>query len=169
MGTAHTFSMRKKLGFKGLLLVSLLTALTACSFDGGGGLCSATSNAALAPTCSPVEPPSVSAAGSWQGTLTIMKFPSPAYPFTAEITATDGSETEYEGVFTIDGISDDVTGYFAGREQEGDRFVFKVSDPSSDFTWSGVMTESTYEGSQFPDGEDDIRYSNATFTLERAR
>ncbi len=118
MGTAHTFSMRKNLCVKGLLLVSLLTALTACSFDGGGGLCSATPNAALAPTCSPVqEQPSVSAAGSWQGTLTIMKFPSPTRSFTAEITATNQAETEYEGVFTIDGISDDVTGYFAGREQ----------------------------------------------------
>lgn len=169
--------MNKALVVKGLPLI-LLFVLTACS-GGGGGLCSSAAEGSLAPTCSPPRPePLFSPVGSWQGTLTVMKFPSPTVLFTAEITT--ANQTEYEGVFTLGDASYDVTGYFVGIEGEGERFVFEaplsevqamesptVPSPPG-YRWSGVITQDTYQGGEFQIFQDAIEpLQIGEFVLER--
>ncbi len=135
----------------------------------------------LLASCNREPQPLVSPVGSWQGTLTVMKFPSPVLPFTAEITEANSAETEYEGVFTLDGTSRNVTGYFAGKEGESERFVFEeplsemqnaesppVPSPPG-YRWVGLMTPDTYQGGRFQlvDGFEDAPLQIGEFVLRR--
>ncbi len=76
----------------------------------------------LLAACNREPQPSLSPVGSWQGTLKVIKFPRPTTPFTAEIVAADYGE--YRGVFTLGEASYNATGYFAGSEEKGERFIF---------------------------------------------
>lgn len=100
-------------------------------------------------------------------------------PFTAEITEIEAEEADYAGVFSVGDTSYEVTGRFNGRNQEGEYFVFEA--PLSElqpalspvtplgFTWSGLMTQDTYQGDWFVfRNGDDIEPSQAgEFSLER--
>ncbi len=149
---AHTSAMNEKWFLRLVLLVTVLSTLAACSRE---------------------KQPSVSPAGSWQGTLTVMKFPSPTQLFTAKITATNQAKTEYNGIFTIGDTSQNVTGRFAGRDSEGEHFIFRALSSelqvTENITWSGFITDDTYQGGMFQtlpvDTEAPLQI--AEFVLER--
>ena len=135
---------------------------------------------ALLASCNREEQPSVSAVGSWQGTLTTMTGGSGTEPFTAEITQVGAENADYAGVFAVGNEVYNVTGRFNGSNQDGEYFVFEA--PLSElqptvspvtplgFTWSGLMTEDTYQGVWFifrGNEEDGNPPQEGEFSLER--
>ncbi len=124
--------------------------------------------------CDREAQPSVSAVGSWQGTLTTITGGSGTQLFTAEITEVD--RTLYEGVFTVGETVYNVSGHYDGGDQNGVTFIASpselqaaVSDPFPyGFNWLGLTTETKYAGDwyvyEYPNRE---RSSEGIFSLER--
>jgi hypothetical protein len=128
--------------------------------------------------CNREAQPSVSAVGSWQGTLTTMTGGSGTQSFTAEITEIEDENADYAGVFTVGDEVYNVIGRYNGYYQ-GEIFVFQA--PLSEvqpalspvtplgFNWSGVMTKNTYQGGWyiFKDIEARDPSQAGEFSLER--
>ncbi len=148
--------MNEKWFLRLVLLVTVLSTLAACSRE---------------------EQPSVSAVGSWQGTLTTTTGSSETQPFTAEITEIDAEDADYTGVFTVGDKVYNVTGFYNGTNYEGDAFIFQIPLEELQPTvspvefygmmWSGQMTEDTYSGGWFLNRGDNVRSPAGTFSLER--
>lgn len=128
--------------------------------------------------CSREAQPSVSAVGSWQGTLTTVTGGSGTQPFTAEITEINAEDADYAGVFTVGDKVYNVTGLYSGTNDEGDAFVFQIPLEELQPTvspvefygmmWSGQMTEDGYSGGWFLNSETANRTPAGEFALERA-
>lgn len=152
----------------------LLFVLTACG--GGPTPCGGGARGSLAPLCSLPEPePAVSPVGSWEGTLTTAVGGSGTEAFTA--TVTERGPTDYTGVFTVGDRTYNVSGFYSGKNSEGDAFVFQIPlaelgptvspAPNPGLAWSGQMTKSSFTGGWFLEDESGARPESGTFALER--